>query len=309
MSDLLLLTGALEPAPEILPSLGLLLHSVRVAPPEVPVLADAPPARRHPGGRPAGPGPGQEPVPAAAHGEPGRPATGRSHRGRPGRGDRRLGRRRRDFAHCRAGRGGGQAAAGHRPQGQPGPGRPGRDPLRRPGHRRGDLHGPAAGPRPRPDVQGIRAAEVPGPAPGPGVHPGPPAPGGLGLRLLRRHPHGGRARAAAAGQARHRARGADRHRPQRGLPVRPGQGQRRGAGPAVRPARSPDQANRGVTEADGLARGRAGPGRRPRHRAGHGHAAGAGAWPAHGPRRRRPVPHPPTGDPARPPGTRPRSAR
>ncbi len=44
MSDLLLLTGALEPAPEILPSLGLLLHTVRVAPAEVPALADAPPA-------------------------------------------------------------------------------------------------------------------------------------------------------------------------------------------------------------------------------------------------------------------------
>ena len=44
MSDLLLLTGALEPAPDILPSLGLLLHTVRVAPPEVPALADAPPA-------------------------------------------------------------------------------------------------------------------------------------------------------------------------------------------------------------------------------------------------------------------------
>jgi DNA-binding response OmpR family regulator len=44
MSDLLLLTGALEPAPEILPSLGLLLHTVRVAAPEVPALADAPPA-------------------------------------------------------------------------------------------------------------------------------------------------------------------------------------------------------------------------------------------------------------------------
>ena len=41
MSDLLLLAGALEPAPEILPSLGLLLHTVRVAPPEVPALADA----------------------------------------------------------------------------------------------------------------------------------------------------------------------------------------------------------------------------------------------------------------------------
>ncbi len=44
MSDLLLLTGALEPAPEILPSLGLLLHTVRIAPPEVPILADAPSA-------------------------------------------------------------------------------------------------------------------------------------------------------------------------------------------------------------------------------------------------------------------------
>ena len=44
MSDLLLLTGALEPAPEILPSLGLLLHTVRVGPPEVAALADAPPA-------------------------------------------------------------------------------------------------------------------------------------------------------------------------------------------------------------------------------------------------------------------------
>ena len=44
MSDLLLLTGALEPAAEILPSLGLLLHTVRVGPAEVPALADAPPA-------------------------------------------------------------------------------------------------------------------------------------------------------------------------------------------------------------------------------------------------------------------------
>ncbi len=44
MSDLLLLSGALEPAVEILPSLGLLLHTVRVGPAEVPALADAPPA-------------------------------------------------------------------------------------------------------------------------------------------------------------------------------------------------------------------------------------------------------------------------
>ena len=44
MSDLLLLTPTLEPAPEILPSLGLLLHTVRVAPAEVPTVSDAPPA-------------------------------------------------------------------------------------------------------------------------------------------------------------------------------------------------------------------------------------------------------------------------
>jgi DNA-binding response OmpR family regulator len=44
LSDLLLLTGAAEPAAEILPSLGLLLHNVRVAPAEAPSLADSPPA-------------------------------------------------------------------------------------------------------------------------------------------------------------------------------------------------------------------------------------------------------------------------
>jgi len=44
VSDLLLLSSALEPAVDILPSLGLLLHTVRVGPAEVPALADAPPA-------------------------------------------------------------------------------------------------------------------------------------------------------------------------------------------------------------------------------------------------------------------------
>jgi DNA-binding response OmpR family regulator len=44
VSDLLLLTSALEPAPDILPALGLLLHTVRVAPAEVPAPTDAPPA-------------------------------------------------------------------------------------------------------------------------------------------------------------------------------------------------------------------------------------------------------------------------
>ncbi|WP_067459625.1 winged helix-turn-helix transcriptional regulator [Actinomadura macra] len=44
MSSLLLLTNALEPSDEILPALGLLLHSVRVAPAEGSALLDAPPA-------------------------------------------------------------------------------------------------------------------------------------------------------------------------------------------------------------------------------------------------------------------------
>ncbi|WP_030173491.1 winged helix-turn-helix transcriptional regulator, partial [Spirillospora albida] len=44
MSGLLLLTNALEPSDEILPALGLLLHSVRVAPAEASALLDAPPA-------------------------------------------------------------------------------------------------------------------------------------------------------------------------------------------------------------------------------------------------------------------------
>ncbi|GLW65227.1 transcriptional regulatory protein GlnR [Actinomadura rubrobrunea] len=44
MSNLLLLTNALEPSDEVLPALGLLLHSVRVAPAEASALIDAPPA-------------------------------------------------------------------------------------------------------------------------------------------------------------------------------------------------------------------------------------------------------------------------
>ncbi|MGI5204637.1 winged helix-turn-helix transcriptional regulator [Spirillospora sp. CA-108201] len=44
MSSLLLLTNALEPSDEVLPALGLLLHSVRVAPAEGSALIDAPPA-------------------------------------------------------------------------------------------------------------------------------------------------------------------------------------------------------------------------------------------------------------------------
>jgi DNA-binding response OmpR family regulator len=44
MSSLLVLTSALEPSTEVLPSLGLLLHSVRVAPAEASALVDAPAA-------------------------------------------------------------------------------------------------------------------------------------------------------------------------------------------------------------------------------------------------------------------------
>lgn len=44
MSSLLLLTNALEPSAEVLPALGLLLHSVRVAPAEASALVEAPPA-------------------------------------------------------------------------------------------------------------------------------------------------------------------------------------------------------------------------------------------------------------------------
>lgn len=42
MSSLLLLTNALQPSTEVLPALGLLLHNVRVAPAEGPALVDTP---------------------------------------------------------------------------------------------------------------------------------------------------------------------------------------------------------------------------------------------------------------------------
>ena len=44
MSQLLLLTNALQPSAEVLPALGLLLHSVRVAPAEPAALLDAAPS-------------------------------------------------------------------------------------------------------------------------------------------------------------------------------------------------------------------------------------------------------------------------
>jgi DNA-binding response OmpR family regulator len=44
LSNLLVLTSALEPSAEVLPALGLLLHTVKVAPAEASALVDAPPA-------------------------------------------------------------------------------------------------------------------------------------------------------------------------------------------------------------------------------------------------------------------------
>jgi DNA-binding response OmpR family regulator len=44
VSDLLLITGALGPSTDVLPALGLLLHSVRVLPAEASALVAAPPA-------------------------------------------------------------------------------------------------------------------------------------------------------------------------------------------------------------------------------------------------------------------------
>jgi len=44
VSDLLLITGALEPSSEVLPALGLLLHQVRVLPADASALVEAPPA-------------------------------------------------------------------------------------------------------------------------------------------------------------------------------------------------------------------------------------------------------------------------
>ena len=122
------------------------------------------------------------------------------------------------------------AAAGRaaRRRGEPGERRQGQP--RRTRHRRGHLHRAAARTPARPHLQGIRAAQVPGSARRAGVHPRAVAAGGLGLRLLRWHPHRGCARAAAARQARARVRIVDRTvrnvgykavRPARGRPHAP----------------------------------------------------------------------------------------
>ena len=229
----------------VLPALDLLPHTVRTAPRDVRTLVS---------------GPSPDAVLVDARSELaearatcrmlhatglGRPPARRRHRGRPGRAERRLGRRRRHPRHRRPRRGRGPAAPGDRPAGQRH--RRGRrhDPRRRADHRPGHLRGQAQGPPARPDVQGVRAAEVPRPAPGPGLHPRPAAARGLGLRLLRRHPHRRRPRPAAAGQARLRVRVDDRHRAAGGLQVR------RPAEPDACPTASPPRLPSEPTGANG----------------------------------------------------------
>ena len=217
---LVLMTSARQPTTEVLPALGLLAHSVRGRP-EVSGLLAVTPATSS-SSTPATTSSGPHAVLAAVHHRRRRLARRRPHRGRPGRAVGRLGRRRRPARHRRPGRGRRPAAAARRrPPRTPADGADRGVTSRRAGHRRAHLHGQAPGPPARPHLQGVRAAQVPGPAPRPGLHPRAAAAGGLGLRLLRRHPHGRRARPPAARQARHRARGADRHRPQRRLQVRP----------------------------------------------------------------------------------------
>ena len=70
LSSLLVLTSALEPSAEVLPALGLLLHSVRVAPAEASALVDAAPADAVLDRRAARTRARQEPVPPAAHDRP-----------------------------------------------------------------------------------------------------------------------------------------------------------------------------------------------------------------------------------------------
>src|SRR5215217_8145804 len=170
--------------------------------------------RRHP--RPL-------PRPADRRRPPGR--AGRDARGRAGRAPARLGGLRLPAPLGRAGRDRGPGAAAHPATGGGRPRR--RHPRRRPGRRPRLLPGPPPEPAARPDLQGVRAAAVPGRPPRPGLDPGAAPPGGVGLRLLRRHPHRRRPRPPPPGQARPRARVDDRHRPRRRLQAAtggPGQG-------------------------------------------------------------------------------------
>ena len=130
-----------------------------------------------------------------------RAARARRHRGRPHRGHARLGRRRRRprstagpaevDARIRLALGRAQSVAAVRAH-----------PDLRRRHRRGQLLGEGARPPARPHLQGVRAAALPRGASVARLHPRAAAQRGVGLRLLRRHPHGRRARAAPPREAR-----------------------------------------------------------------------------------------------------------
>ena len=95
MSQLLLLTNALQPSAEVLPALGLLAHQVRVAAGRGVRAARRAARRRRARRRPPRAGARPLAVPAAAHDRHRLPAAAGRDRGRPGRGHRRVGRRRR----------------------------------------------------------------------------------------------------------------------------------------------------------------------------------------------------------------------
>ncbi|CAA9298959.1 MAG: GlnR-family transcriptional regulator, partial [uncultured Friedmanniella sp.] len=180
--------------------------------------ARRPRRRRDPARRP--PRPRRRPVAVPTdrdHGQGGS-AAGHRQRGRSGRALLRLGVRRPAARHRGARRGRRPAAA----RDDPGCGRRRRpaDPERQHRHRRGRLLREAQRHPAGPHLHRVRAVEVPRAAPRTGVQPAAAAQRRVGLRLLRRHPHGGRPRPAAPGQARRRARVGDRNRPQRRLSLR-----------------------------------------------------------------------------------------
>ncbi|CAA9391022.1 MAG: GlnR-family transcriptional regulator, partial [uncultured Nocardioidaceae bacterium] len=97
----------------------------------------------------------------------------------------RLGLRRLPAQHRRSGGDRGPDPAGDRPARQPHRRRPrgARDPVRRGERRRRHLHREDRWSPARPDVQGVRAPQVPRPAPRSRLHPRAAAAGGVGLRL------------------------------------------------------------------------------------------------------------------------------
>ncbi|CAA9408991.1 MAG: GlnR-family transcriptional regulator, partial [uncultured Nocardioides sp.] len=178
--------------------------------------------RPRPGRRPQGPRPRPGPVPADPHHRDRRAAPAGGDGGRAGGRGARLGHGRRRAAHLRTGRAGRPRPRRDRPaRGREGrrPHRP-RDPPGRGRRRRRHLHRPHQRAAARPHLQGVRAAEVPGAAPRTRLQPGAAAPGGLGLRLLRRHQDGRRPCPPPAGEAGAGARAPHRHGAQRRLPVR-----------------------------------------------------------------------------------------